>query len=86
MFPNPSTSIEGYSETTTTGEIPTLDRGTTIAVAVERHVDRDGVTTEVSLSTVSNGVVVNTECVSAAAGRQLIAALSAALGIADGVR
>ena len=84
MFPHSST-LTGYSETTTTAELPTLDLAT-VAVAAERHVDIDGVSTEVSLSTVANGVVVNTECLSPAAARLMAAALLSAAAIADGIR
>ena len=81
MFPNSST-IAGYSETTTTAVVPLVDLGQQLAVARETHVDHDGATTEVSLSAIdAAGFVVDTLTVTREHALQLAFALvEAALG------
>lgn len=86
MSPKPST-LTGYSETDTIAELPTLDLGDRIAVAVETSVELDGITSEVSLSTISvAGVVVGTLAVSPEIALELGAALIRAGRTGLGIR
>lgn len=69
-----------YTETAITGQVPTMDPNTLLAVHADHHIDADGVTSEVTATFIVDGLAVETAFMSPEQ------ALTASLALADAAR
>lgn len=74
-----------YTDTATTGQVPTMDPNTSFAVNADHHIDTDGVTSEVTATFVIDGVAVETVFLSPAQALAASTALADAARLAGGV-
>ncbi len=81
---NPIVAAASYTETATTGQVPTMDENTILAVNADTHIDRDGVTSEVTAAVVVDGVAVETAVFTPARAFAASAALADAARLAGG--
>lgn len=74
-----------YTERATTGQVPTMDTNTLLAVNADHHIDGDGVTSEVTATFVIDGVAVETMFLSPQQALDASLALAEAARLAGGV-